>query len=74
MPPRFRDLKNYCDRHFVLVRDTDHWHYERVLADGTVLRTKVSHALHREIPPHLWGKILRFQLCISEREFWAAIK
>jgi len=73
MPPRFRDLKDYCDRYFVLIRNTDHWHYERVLADGTVLRTKVSHALQKETPPHQWSKILRYQLFISEREFWDSI-
>jgi hypothetical protein len=73
MPPRFRDLKDYCDEHFVLVRNTDHWHYELVLADGTVLRTKVSHALLEEIPPRQWEKILRYQLCISEKEFWDSL-
>ena len=73
MPPRFRDLKAYCDKYFVLVRNTSHWQYERVLADGTVLRTKVSHALQREIPSHQWAKILRFQLCISEQEFWESL-
>ena len=71
MPPRFRDLKRYCEANsWVLVRNTDHWYYEKVLIDGTVLQTKVSHATHKEIPAGLWKWILKQQLRISEREFW----
>ncbi len=48
MPPKFKDLKRYCDHNgWVLVRDTDHWYYEKVLANGDVLSTKVSHAVHK---------------------------
>ncbi len=70
MPPKFGDLKRYCDKNgWVLLRDTDHWYYEKVLTDGTVLRTKISHAVHKEIPEGLWYKILKQQLKISEQEF-----
>ena len=75
MPPKFGDLKRYCDRNrWVLVRDTDHWYYERVLNDGTVLRTKVSHAISKEIPKNLWERILRKQLHINEQDFWKGLK
>lgn len=71
MPPTYRALKRYCDKNgWVLVRDTDHWYYEKVLADGTILRTKVSHALAKEIPAHLWARILKYQLKATEKEFW----
>jgi hypothetical protein len=71
MPPKFRDLKKYCEKNgWVMIRNTDHWYYEKVLADGTLLQTKVSHAVHKEIPSNLWKLILKKQLKISEEEFW----
>ncbi|GAB6275429.1 MAG: hypothetical protein STSR0004_22970 [Peptococcaceae bacterium] len=71
MPPKFGDLKKFCDKNgWVEIRNTDHWYYEKVLADGTVLITKVSHALHKEIPKHLWKRILEKQLKITEKDFW----
>lgn len=75
MPPTFRDLKRYAERdRWALVRSTDHWYYEKVLSDGRLLRTKVSRALHREIPRHLWERILKHQLQITEEEFWKKIR
>ena len=71
MPPKFRDLKKYCEKNgWVIIRNTDHWYYEKVLADGTLLQTKVSHAVHKEIPSNLWKLILKKQIKISEDEFW----
>ncbi len=71
MPPKFGDLKKFCDKDgWVLIRNTDHWHYEKVLSNGDVLKTRVSHAVHKEIPKHLWKKILKKQLRITEEEFW----
>ena len=71
MPPKFRDLKKYFEKNgWVIIRNTDHWYYEKVLADGTLLQTKVSHAVHKEIPSNLWKLILKKQLKISEDEFW----
>lgn len=71
MPPKYRDLKKYCEKNgWVMIRNTDHWYYEKVLADGTLLQTKVSHAVHKEIPTNLWKLILKKQLKISEDEFW----
>lgn len=71
MPPKYRDLKRYCEKNgWVLIRDTDHWYYEKTLANGTVLQTKISHAVHKEIPSYLWKLILKKQLKISGDEFW----
>lgn len=70
MPPKFGELKRYCDKNgWIMIRDTDHWYYEKVLVDGTVLRTKVSHSVSKEIPPRLWDRILKKQLQITEQEF-----
>jgi hypothetical protein len=30
----------------------------------------LCHALHKEIPPGLWQAILKYQLRITEEEFW----
>ncbi len=71
MAPKFGDLKRYCDKNgWVLTRNTDHWYYEKVLSNGNVLQTKVSHATQKEIPGHLWKKILKNQLQITEKDFW----
>lgn len=71
MPPKFGDLKRYCEKTgWVLIRDTDHWYYEKTMADGRLLRTKVSPAVNKEIPSGLWYKILKKQLQISEEAFW----
>ncbi len=74
MPPKFRDLKRYCEKNgWVLMRNTDHWYYEKVLANGTLLQTKVSHATHKGIPSNLLKRILRKQLKITEEEFWNSL-
>lgn len=75
MPPTFRNLKRFCERdRWALIRATDRWYYEKVLPDGRILRSKVSRALHREIPGHLWKSILKHQLQILEEEFWRKIR
>lgn len=47
----------------------DHWRYCKVLPDGTVLRTKVSHALGDEIRPDLLSHIVRDQLRTTMQHF-----
>ena len=70
MPPTFGQLKRYCEKNgWYMVRDTDHWYYEKVLATGEILRTRVSHAIAKEIPANLWRKILKHQLKTTEDEF-----
>ena len=74
MAPKFGDLKRYCDKNaWVIIRNTDHWYYENVLSDGTVLRTKISHSVSKEIPKNLWDRILRKQLQINESDFWKGL-
>lgn len=74
MPPKFGDLKRYCEKNgWILVHNKDHWYYEKVLADGSLLRTRVSHAVNKEIPRQLWQRILKKQLRITEQEFWKSL-
>lgn len=77
--PTFRDLKTYLERDGDweeipnLARGRrrvgDHWRYRKTLPDGTVLRTKVSHALGEEIGADLFSHILRDQLRTTMEHF-----
>jgi len=44
----------------------DHYYFRKVPLDGTVLLTKVSHALGKEIPGHLFQEIIHHQLMITK--------
>lgn len=74
MPPTFGQLKKYCEWNgWYLIRNTDHWYYEKVTPNGEILKTRISHAIAKEIPYGIWRKILR-QLKITEEDFWKGIK
>lgn len=52
----------------------DHFRYRKVLANGDVLRTKVSHGTG-QYGPDLWKKIWSKQLALeTEDQFWEALK
>lgn len=51
----------------------DHSRYRKVLPDGTVLITKVSHGRERIEDPDLFQHILRTQLKVTAEQFWAAV-
>jgi hypothetical protein len=55
-------------------RRTDHVFYEKVLADGTVLRTHRSFAGGKTMSPGRFKAILRNQLQVSEDDFWTALE
>lgn len=77
--PTFRDLQTYLERDGGweevpnLARGRrrvgDHWRYRKTLPDGTVLRTKVSHALGDEIGRDLLAHIVRDQLRTTMEHF-----
>jgi hypothetical protein len=68
--PRYRDLKRYCERTgWELFKTTDHYWYRKILDDGSILVTKVSMALGKEIPRHVWKYILTRQLRTTQAEF-----
>lgn len=79
----FRDLETYLERDGWIDepslsrgrrRTGDHRRYRKELPDGTVLRTKVSHALGDEIGTDLFKHILRAQLRVDEAQFWAVVR
>jgi hypothetical protein len=55
-------------------RRTDHVFFEKVLADGTVLRTHRSFAGGKTMSPGRLKAILRNQLQVSEGDFWTALE
>ncbi len=55
-------------------RTGDHARYSKTLPDGGRLRTRVSGHPREEIGPDLFRHILRDQLKITEREFWAVVR
>lgn len=70
------DLRKFfkADR-WNLVRTTGDAHYEKVLADGTLLRSKRSLGKDSDtIGPDLLREILRLQLRVSDRDFWTAVR
>lgn len=56
------------------VRRSGHVFYEKVLADGTMLRTHRSFASRKTMSPGRFRAILRHQLRVTEREFWSALE
>jgi len=56
------------------VRRSDHVFYQKVLPDGTVLRTHRSFAGHKTMSPGRFKAILRNQLRVSEEDFWRALE
>ena len=63
---RVRDARGRTGSHHVT--------YELVLADGSILRTRISHPVDRtDYGPSLWSHILRDQLAVSAEEFWSCV-
>ena len=54
---------------------THHLTFELALADGRVLRTRISHPVNRTTyGPGMWSHILRDQLDVTEDEFWKCVQ
>lgn len=51
-----------------------HVFYEKVLEDGRVLQTHVSHSAQKSLSPGRFSNILRYQLEVSKDEFWDCIR
>jgi hypothetical protein len=54
-------------------RQGDHTRYRRLLGNGEILRTKVSHG-QGEYSGNLWRHILRDQLRITAAQFWETLR
>ena len=80
--PTRADHDRFCQvEGWRLVRDargrtgTHHVTYELDLPDGRLLRTRISHPPDRaDYGASLFAHILRDQLAVSEKEFWACVR
>ena len=78
--PRHSDPRRFCEldgweETTKGRRNPDHTRYRKVLEDGRVLRTRVSHGRGRIENPDLWSRIWRDQLALEdEGEFWEALR
>ena len=55
-------------------RSPDHRYYRRLLDDGTVLETRVSHSAKKSMSPGRWKAILHDPLQVTEQDFWKALR
>lgn len=73
--PTHRDLRRFCELDQWEHYRTDHDRYEKLLEDGTVLRTKVSFGAGGIDDPALWQRIWRDQLGLpNEEAFWLVLE
>lgn len=79
--PRHADLRRFCEidgweeTTGATGRSGDHRRYRTILADGTILRTKVLHGSGRIDDPDLWRLVWRDQLGLaSEDQFWDVLR
>ena len=79
----FEDLLTYVRRDGLIdepnlvrgrARTGDHRRFRKEGADGSILRTKVSHSLHDEIGEDLFRHIMRNKLRVTEEQFWAIVR
>lgn len=67
--PNWKELRRFCERDgWELYRNTDHYYYRKVEADGTIRRTKISKG-SGEIRYYLWNEILKKQLGVTQEYF-----
>jgi hypothetical protein len=73
--PTWGEIEQYCRIDgWREVRRTGHVFFERVLPDGTVLRTHRSHTGRKTMSAGRFKAILRDQLRVSEDDFWTALE
>jgi len=78
--PRLSELHRFCqieDWEDTTAKrsNPDHTRYRKILDDGTILHTKVSHGRGSIEDPGLWTNIWRHQLGLnSEDEFWEVLR
>ncbi len=67
--PRWSELRRFCENDgWELFKQTDHYYYRKIMAQGDIKRTKVSMG-SKEIPAKLWSRILKQQLQVSQEYF-----
>ena len=71
MPPRWGEVRDFCRKQGYRETHTDHFHYLKILADGSTSGTMVSMSKDGEtVPGQMWSWVWRRQLRLaSEEEF-----
>jgi hypothetical protein len=73
--PTWAQIEKFCRVDgWTEVRRTGHVHFEKVFGDGTVLRTHRSFASRKTMSPGRLKAILRYQLRVTEEQFWEALE
>jgi hypothetical protein len=79
--PTFADIRRFCEidgwerTTSARGKTGDHIRYRKVLPDGTILRTRVSHGRGQIRDPGLWRRIWKDQLGLeSEEQFWQTLR
>ena len=73
--PTWAQIERFCRIDgWVQTRRSGHVFFEKVLAGGTVLQTHRSHASRKTMSPGRFHTILRYQLQVSEAQFWRALE
>lgn len=79
--PTHRQLRRFCEidgweeTKSARGKTPDHYRYRKVLGDGQILRTKVSHGSGSIEDPRMWARIWKEQLGLtSEQQFWEALQ
>ena len=71
---RFCDLDGWEELRAARGRVNDHRRYRKILRDGTILQTRISHG-RRQYGPGLWQRIWRHQLGLeSPDQFWEVLR
>jgi len=67
--PTYNDFRTVSKRlDFKLVRSKKHETWQKILPDGTILQTKVSHQHGKDIPKVLFYKMLK-QIQVTEEDY-----
>ena len=73
--PTCGEIERYCRlAGWSEARRSGHVFFEKVLPDGTVLQTHRSLSTRKTMSPGRFKAILRYQLRVSEQEFWRVLE
>jgi hypothetical protein len=75
-PPRWGQVREFCLKQGYRETRTDHFHYLKVLTDGSTSGTMVSMSKDGdEVPAQMWSRVWRRQLRLAgEEEFWKGLR
>lgn len=76
MPPKWGQVRQFCEVQGYKKSETDHAHYTKPLPDRTSSGTMISHGKDSEtIAPSTWHHVWKHQLRLSgESEFWKGLE